>query len=256
MTANAPAKAPVRYPFLDEARGAAVFMMIVYHLLYDGVVFAGWPVPLFSPPLSYWQDSIGALFILLSGCMCHFSRSNLRRGLRCLGAACAITAVTFFFVPIVADWFGVLHFLGCAMLLYPLARPLLDRVPPLPAALALFLLFWIAFPVSSGKLGVPPFQIPLPAFLYRNFFTAVLGFPPYNFVSSDYYPLLPWIFLFFCGSLLGRILLSCGPSRPGLLRCRCRPLAFLGRHSFFIYLIHQPVLYGLFLLAASLSPRL
>ncbi len=252
MTVYAPVKTSVRYPFLDEVRGGAVLMMIIYHLLYDGVVFAGWPIPLFSPPLSYWQDSIGALFILLSGCMCCLTRSNLRRGLRCLGAACAITAVTFFFVPIVADWFGVLHFLGCAMLLYPLARPLLNRVPVLPAALVLFFLFWITFPVSSGKLGGPLLSILLPAFLYRNFFTAILGFPPYNFASSDYYPLLPWIFLFFCGSLLGRLLLSYGSSRPGLLRSRCRPLAFLGRHSFFIYLVHQPVLYGLFLLAGQL----
>ena len=62
--------------------------------------------------------------------------------------------------------------------------------------------------------------------------------------------MLPWIFLFFCGSLLGRILVGRG-DRPALLRSRCRPLAFLGRHSFVIYLVHQPVLYGLFLLAAQ-----
>lgn len=251
MTVNTPVKTTGRYLFLDELRGAAILMMIAYHLLYDGVVFAGWGVPLFSPPLSYWQDSIGALFILLSGCMCRFSRSNLRRGLRCLGAACVITAVTFFFIPVVADWFGVLHFLGCAMLLYPLSQPLLDRIPPLPGALVLFLLFWVTFPVSSGKIGGMLFQIPLPSFLYRSFFTAILGFPPYNFASSDYYPIFPWIFLFFCGSLLGRILLSCG-QRPGLFCSRCRPLAFLGQHSFFIYLIHQPVLYGLFLLAGRM----
>ena len=38
---------------------------------------------------------------------------------------------------------GVLHFLGCAMLLYPVFRPLLDRFPPLPGAVACFLLFWV-----------------------------------------------------------------------------------------------------------------
>ena len=151
LTANPSQKSTKRYPFLDELRGAAILMMIAYHLLYDGVVFAGWDIPLFSPPLSIWQDSIGALFILLSGCMCRLSRSNWRRGLRCLAAACVITAVTFFLVPTVADWFGVLHFLGCAMLLYPVFRPLLDRFPPLPGAVACFLLFWVTYPVNRGK---------------------------------------------------------------------------------------------------------
>ena len=141
LTADSIQAKAKRYPFLDELRGAAILMMIAYHLLYDGVVFAGWDIPLFSPPLSLWQDSIGALFILLSGCMCRLSRSNWRRGLRCLAAALAITAVTFFLVPTVADWFGVLHFLGCAMLLYPLFRPLLDRFPALPGAVCCFLLF-------------------------------------------------------------------------------------------------------------------
>ena len=188
-----PASPPI--PFKPKQSGAAILMMIAYHLLYDGVVFAGWDIPLFSPPLSLWQDSIGALFILLSGCMCRLSRSNWRRGLRCLAAALAITAVTFFLVPTVADWFGVLHFLGCAMLLYPLFRPLLDRFPALPGAVCCFLLFWATYPVSLGKIGGLFWQANLPSFLYRNFLTAILGFPPHNFVSSDYYPLLPWIFL-------------------------------------------------------------
>ena len=135
-----------RYPFLDELRGAAILMMIAYHLLYDGVVFAGWDIPLFSPPLSLWQDSIGALFILLSGCMCRLSRSNWRRGLRCLAAALAITAVTFFLVPTVADWFGVLHFLGCAMLLGGGISNLYERL----SGKGVF--DYIQFPKAPGRL--------------------------------------------------------------------------------------------------------
>ncbi|MDD3193005.1 MAG: heparan-alpha-glucosaminide N-acetyltransferase [Oscillospiraceae bacterium] len=253
MTQSTVVKAARRYPFLDELRGAAIMMMIAYHFLYDGVVFAGWEIPLFSPPLSVWQDSIGALFILLSGCVSLLTRSNLKRGLRCLGAACLITAVTFFLIPTVADWFGVLHFLGCAMLLYPLVRPLLERVSPLPGAVFCGVLFWITYPVNQGALGWPLSWIKLPSFFYQNFATAILGFPPYNFVSSDYYPLLPWIFLFFCGNLLGRVLVRQG-DRPALLRSRSRPLALLGQHSFAIYLVHQPVLYGLFLLARRIRP--
>ena len=48
LTANPSQKSTKRYPFLDELRGAAILMMIAYHLLYDGVVFAGWDIPLFS----------------------------------------------------------------------------------------------------------------------------------------------------------------------------------------------------------------
>ena len=248
LTANPSQKSTKRYPFLDELRGAAILMMIAYHLLYDGVVFAGWDIPLFSPPLSIWQDSIGALFILLSGCMCRLSRSNWRRGLRCLAAACVITAVTFFLVPTVADWFGVLHFLGCAMLLYPVFRPLLDRFPPLPGAVACFLLFWVTYPVNRGKIGMLIWQVDLPTFLYRNFATAILGFPPYHFVSSDYYPLLPWIFLFLAGYWLGEAFLQRRVPE-FCYREHLPALGWIGRHALIIYLVHQPVVYGVLWIA-------
>lgn len=179
LTADSIQAKAKRYPFLDELRGAAILMMIAYHLLYDGVVFAGWDIPLFSPPLSLWAGQHRRLVYPPVRCMCRLSRSNWR--LRPLLSGCrplAITAVTFFLVPTVADWFGVLHFLGCAMLLYPLFRPLLDRFPALPGAVCCFLLFWATYPVSLGKIGGLFWQANLPSFLYRNFLTAILGFPP------------------------------------------------------------------------------
>ena len=173
LTANPSQKSTKRYPFLDELRGAAILMMIAYHLLYDGVVFAGWDIPLFSPPLSIWQDSIGALFILLSGCMCRLSRSNWRRGLRCLAAACAITAVTFFLVPTVADWFGVLHFLGCAMLLYPVF-PSFGPVPTAARRRCLFFAVLGHLSCQSGEnrhahMAGGSSYLSLSQFRHRNF---------------------------------------------------------------------------------------
>lgn len=120
LTADSIQAKAKRYPFLDELRGAAILMMIAYHLLYDGVVFAGWDIPLFSPPLSLWQDSIGALFILLSGCMCRLSRSNWRRGLRCLAAALSHHRRHFFPGSHRGRLVRRAPFSGCAMLLYPL----------------------------------------------------------------------------------------------------------------------------------------
>ena len=132
---------PRRYPFLDELRGAAIVMMVLYHFLYDLVVFAGISFPLYSRPVVIWQNSIGALFITLSGCVSLFSRSNFRRGIKCLLAATAVFLVTAFTAPAPA-WFGVLHFLGCAILLFPLfARS--------PTASRLFGALWDVFSCSS-----------------------------------------------------------------------------------------------------------
>ena len=79
-----------------------------------------------------------------------------------------------------------------------------------------------------------------------NLFTAVLGFPPAGFHSSDYFPLLPYLGWFLLGSILGRRLYPRKQSRfPGtdpdkpLLRF----LRFCGTHSLVIYLIHQPLIF-------------
>lgn len=236
-----------RFLLLDELRGLAIVMMVLYHFLYDGIFFAGWKVPLFSLGGVIWQNTIGGMFILFSGISCHFSRSNLRRGFRCLALALAMTGITYWFSPLAADWFGVLHFLGCAMILYAFVRPVWDKLPCLAGASISLFFFWLTFFLRTGKIGAPLFSFSLPGFLYANFLTAIFGFPPANFVSSDYYPILPWIFLFLCGCSVGKAILSRQGSRWWNWSF-CPPLGWLGRHSLLLYLVHQPILYGAFLL--------
>ena len=70
-----------------------------------------------------------------------------------------------------------------------------------------------------------------------------LGFPGPGFSSADYFPLLPWLFLFLVGAALGGWCLDHRESR--LLTAPLpRALTFPGRRSLLIYLLHQPVLYG------------
>ena len=80
----------------------------------------------------------------------------------------------------------------------------------------------------------------LPKGLYADLFTAWLGFPFPGFVSSDYFPLLPWIFLFWSGYFLYRL----RPEEPHRELPRVAVLTWMGRHSLLIYLLHQPVVYG------------
>ena len=185
--------------------------------------------------------------MLISGCACRFSRSNLRRGARCLLLAAGLSAITAFLIPAQRIRFGILHLLGCAMLLFAFLQPLLDRIPPAFGAGVGLFLFFFCFSVPSGRLGFGPMQIQLPRCLFQNAFTAALGFPGPGYYSADYFPLIPWLFLFWAGACVG-VWLRLGRG-PGWLYQRHSPfLAAAGQKSLWIYLVHQPALYLIFLL--------
>ena len=106
---------------------------------------------------------------------------------------------------------------------------------------------FLADPMSV--LGFEGFVLcPLPATLYRNLLTTYLGFPHRGFFSTDYFPLLPWFFLFVTGYFLHRVLDQRNLTQRLFARGRVPVLNWMGNHSLIIYLLHQPILYGLCLL--------
>lgn len=254
-----PEQKKAHYGLLDAVRGLCLLSMVFYHAMYDLVDIGGFPAPWFhDTPGHVWQQSICWTFILLSGLCWQLSRHHLKRGLILVGCGAAVTLVTVFFMPEELILYGVLNLLGLsALLLIPLDR--LGRRARLPAWAGLsgaLLLFFFLRGVPNGYLGFEGIRLlELPAGLYRFRPLAVLGFPPADFVSSDYFPLIPWFFLFLAGYFLWSVLsrrekalkLLRGPDRPAL-RAALRPLCFLGRHSLLIYLLHQPVLMGIFTL--------
>ena len=98
-----------------------------------------------------------------------------------------------------------------------------------------------------GLAGVPPLY--LPRNWYANTLSAGLGFPAPSFVSSDYFPLLPWLFLFWTGFYLYRL----RPETPAVPDIRLPGIGAIGRRSLMVYLLHQPVIYGLLALIFSLQ---
>ena len=71
-----------------------------------------------------------------------------------------------------------------------------------------------------------------------------LGLTPADFITSDYFPLLPNLGYFLVGAFLGRTLYRKKESLFPRQKSPCKLLSFIGRNSLIFYLLHQPVLAG------------
>lgn len=149
-------KAPAgRYALLDELRGLDLVSMMLYHACWDMMFLFGiWMDWYAGMPGRLWQQTICWVFILLSGFCAPFGRHMLRRGVTVFAAGALVTAVTLVFMPEGRIIFGVLTFLGTAMLLTGVLEPLLKKVMPAVGLAVSAVLFAVCYPVGSG-LGGP-----------------------------------------------------------------------------------------------------
>jgi len=226
-----------RIQSMDALRGLAVVLMVIHHFLYDLCAFLDAPWWLFSNPVFDLLHYIFAgLFIFLSGVSSRFSRSNLKRGLIVIGVALVITLVTTFMdMPI---RFGVLHLLGFCMVFYGLTHKLWEGIPAaVMPVLCLLLLVGSALAVK---------YIPL-----ESEHLWMFGWFTEDFYSSDYFPIFPWVFVFLAGTWAGKYIRE--RRLPEKFYTFTVPiLPAIGRKALIIYIVHQPVLYGITLGLAAI----
>lgn len=239
---------PRRVHLMDELRGVLIVGISLYHLLYDLAVIFPVGIPwMFSDWMNGIRNVMAGSLIVISGISCHYARSNLRRGIRTFLLGMALTAVTGLVIPSQFILFGILHFFGSMMMLYALLEPALKRIPTLPGLVGSALLFLLTWPIYSGFVRLFGVTLFLPGFLYNNPLTYPLGFACAGISSADYYPLMPWGFLFLAGSFFGRWVRE--EKLPDFCYQSHLPwLAWVGSHTMAIYLIHQPVIYGVLML--------
>lgn len=211
---------------LDFLRGIALLLMVYFHTIYDLKEVFNVNI-IYEKGFNHYTGRIAAvLFILIAGISCSFSKGNVKRGLRVLGVAMVITIVTHIAGPSFAINFGILHFLGISMILYPLfAR--LNKVELIVVGAII-----IAVGNYISRTTVPQ------EFLFP------LGLYSKTFYSSDYYPLFPWFGLFLFGVALSKILYS---NRKSLFKVSIpnNPVNFVGRHTLIVYVIHQPIIFAI-----------
>lgn len=107
------------------------------------------------------------------------------------------------------------------------------------------MLFALLNQLPQGWLGFEGTHLAaLPAAWYKpNLFW--LGLPDLTvFSSSDYFPLLPWVFLYWVGYFFARCFRARCTAQPGLPPKALRPLCAVGSRTLLIYMLHQPVIYG------------
>lgn len=219
-----------RLGLIDAARGVAIVAMVVFHLAWD-LYFLGFS-PLDVSTDIWWtafQKAIVSSFLLLAGVslwLGHGAGINWRRFWRreaiLVAAALAVSAGTFFAFGDYFAYFGVLH------------------------AIALFSLLGLAFlrlpALASAAVGVAIIVLPLlfthPAM--RERWLSWIGFWPISPATADIVPVFPWLGVF----LLGLAAAKGFWGHPVWRLPAPKPLAWLGRWSLLIYLLHQPLLYG------------
>lgn len=227
-----------RFWEVDFSRGIAIILMIVFNWSYTLRYFNIFRI---SGGWLYWfafPRFIGGLFIFIMGLSLVLNynslkdkksvySNNIRRGLKIFSLGLLITLVTWIFFPREFIIFGILHLIGISIIL---ATPFLKSKR------------------ASLVLGI---AIILVGLILQNFtfdfsWLLWLGFVPSNFVTFDYFPIIPWFGVSLLGVYFGNILYKNNKRNfkiPDLSRSIfVRGVNFLGRNSLIIYLLHQPLL--------------
>ena len=130
----------VRYSLIDAIRAVAVVNMVAFHLCYNiFAVFGVWTDFPVSTPVVIWERFICCTVIIVSGVSLNFSKHGYRRGLIVSLCGIVVTLVTIRFMPEQTILYGVLTFLGAAMLLTFALRKALSRIPPIVGMIVFFL---------------------------------------------------------------------------------------------------------------------
>ncbi|MDR2545928.1 MAG: DUF1624 domain-containing protein [Lachnospiraceae bacterium] len=243
-----------RIPALDIIRGIAIINMVFYHLLYNMVYIFDYKISWFSLREAYlWQQAICITFIIVAGLSFPLSKSPWRKGLILTVCAAMVSLATWLVMPEQLIVFGILHFMAVAVLLTAALSKILSKIPSgagFAVALTLFLLFRN---ISSGYLSFFGWwETTLPQSFYQNDWLFALGFSSSSFRSADYFPLLPWWFLFLAGFFASKWWtagMEAWQKRSDFTvkrgyRIMDGSIGFLGRRSLLIYMLHQPLLMG------------
>ncbi len=219
---------------LDVLRGFAVALMIIYHTCYDLNYFQvlhlnlqhhlGWLM---------FRNFIVTSFVCIVGIslvyahypILHWQKWALQL-IKLLLSALLVSIVSFWLFKQRFIFFGILHFISLAVLIGILFLRS-TKLTAIAALLCLSIGLFLQHPICNQNS------------------LQWLGCMTFKPLTEDYVPFLPW----FAGVLLGTLLAKIPLIRYWLcipyIFSSLKGFAWLGNHSLAIYLLHQPLLFGI-----------
>jgi uncharacterized membrane protein len=226
-----------RFIELDIIRGFAISIMIFFHLLWDLDYFGLFN---FDRGLYSYSAYFPTIFFVLVGICLVISSQNktqnqlIFRGVWIFGIGIIISVISTVIIPDKPITFGVLHCIGCSIILSTFF-----------IRFKAYNLFFAPFLILAGII-IGNFYVENPTYLHL-----AVGLHQENLwaYTVDYFPLLPWFGVTLLGLGLGNILYKDGkrqfkfPDISHLIPVRL--ISLLGKNSLVIYLLHQPVIAGI-----------
>jgi uncharacterized membrane protein len=225
---------------VDALRGLAIVLMIAYHFTFDLKFFGVLRADFNNDP--FWLGSrtvIVTSFLSLVGVSLALSSGRgagaapfWKRQARIGVCAVLVSLASWWMFPATLIFFGILHFIFVGSLI---GGALIRIATPAAAFAALG-----AVALAGGMLHSAP--------LFDAGAMQWIGFMTRKPATEDYVPLFPWIGVVFLGIAAGLSVLHSSRMAAWLAakaRFAPAPLAWMGRHSLAIYMVHQPLLLGL-----------
>lgn len=216
---------------IDLLRGLAIVLMVIFHFSYDLTMF-GWAYFSTAEDIEWrvFRTIIVSCFLLAVGMSSYLAyqksidKMKLAKTVGKLLAVSSIISIgSFFMDPNTWVYFGIIHFIAVAL---PISV-LFVRLPLLALVMGIGCIvgYWT---------GILNFD------LIWHWSVLNIGIPKQ---TVDLVSFFPWIGVVLIGVFIMDKDIFNITFKPNVFSNK---LVFLGQHSLFIYLIHQPILYAMF----------
>jgi len=220
-----------RSQFIDIVRGVDVLLMVTFNC---SVTLSYFRLTQPSNNFLYWSVFpiiIASIFIFLSGTSAYasyksrkkeFEKTYLKRGVKLLVFSAAITLFTYVFVPSATILFGILHFFAITSFVVPF---FVKNKKIIFLAGVLIILLGLYLQTKQFDFS----------------YLLWLGLVPKNFLTLDYFPIMPWFGVLLLGVYFGKDFLK----KTANIKFKnkfANIFTFFGKNSLVIYLVHQPIL--------------